>query len=76
VLEKLEIAVAARPELWSTTSVTATACLGPCFDGPNVVVYPESCWYAHVTIGDIDELVAEHLENGRAVERLRAVEED
>src|SRR3954463_3523423 len=24
---------------------TACACLGPCFDGPNAVVYPDGVWY-------------------------------
>ena len=76
VLERLETALAARPSLWSTTSVTATACLGPCFDGPNLVVYPESCWYAHVAPADVDELVAVHLESGRPLARLLSVEED
>jgi (2Fe-2S) ferredoxin len=48
---------------------TATGCLTPCQVGPNVVVYPEAVWYAHVTPVDVQEIVDAHL-NGRVVERL------
>jgi (2Fe-2S) ferredoxin len=37
-------------ERGSNARVTACACLGPCFDGPNAVVYPEGTWY-----GGLDE---------------------
>ena len=36
-----------------------------------VVVYPEAVWYTYVDREDIDEIVDEHLQNGRIVERLR-----
>jgi (2Fe-2S) ferredoxin len=36
-----------------------------------LVIYPEAVWYSYVDREDIDEIVAEHLENGRIVERLR-----
>src|SRR5512141_860439 len=26
--------------------VTPCGCLGPCFDGPNAVIYPDGAWYA------------------------------
>ena len=35
-----------------------------------VVVYPEAVWYSYVDQADIDEIVDEHLTNGRVVERL------
>ncbi len=60
-------------ETWSEVSVTPTLCLGPCFDGPNVVVYPEGVWYARVQPEDVDELVTSHLAQGKTVERLRHV---
>lgn len=43
--------------------VTPCGCLGPCFDGPNAVVYPDGVWYAGLEVGDADEL-AEHLAGG------------
>jgi sirohydrochlorin cobaltochelatase len=43
--------------------VTACACLGPCFDGPNAVVYPDGVWYGGLAPEDADGLV-EHLTTG------------
>ena len=43
--------------------VTETACLGPCFDGPNAVVYPDGTWYAGLGDGDADAIV-DHLIDG------------
>lgn len=71
VLEALREAIASRPSLWSEVSVTACGCLGPCFDGPSVVVYPDAVWYAAVAPADVDEIVDAHLAGGRPVERLR-----
>ena len=50
--------------------VTGSSCLGPCEQGPTVVVYPEGTWYTFVDNGDIDEIVESHLKNGQIVERL------
>jgi len=63
--------VAARPELWGAIAVTACDCLGPCFDGPNAVIYPEGVWYSAASAADAREIVDEHLVAGRVVERLR-----
>ena len=49
--------------------VTATGCLTPCQVGPNVVVYPEGVWYAHVAPSDVAELIEAHLA-GRVFSRL------
>ena len=43
--------------------VTGCACLGPCFDGPNAVVYPDGTWYGGLTEEDADRLV-DHLIDG------------
>lgn len=43
--------------------VTATGCLGPCFDGPNAVVYPDGVWYAGLDAADATGLAA-HLSGG------------
>lgn len=42
---------------------TACACLGPCFDGPNAVVYPDAVWYGGLDESDADAIVA-HLVDG------------
>lgn len=48
----------------------AAGCLDACERGVAVVVYPEGTWYGPVTVADVDEIVSEHLVNGRPVERL------
>ena len=47
------------------------SCLDRCDEGPVLVVYPEAVWYTYVDREDIDEILSEHIENGRIVERLR-----
>jgi (2Fe-2S) ferredoxin len=42
---------------------TACACLGPCFDGPNAVVYPDAVWYGGLDEADADAIV-DHLVDG------------
>lgn len=62
--------VCRRGDLGARVQVTESGCLGPCFDGPNVVIYPDGVWYAGVTASDVDEIVAEHLVGNRPVTRL------
>jgi sirohydrochlorin cobaltochelatase len=50
--------------------VTACACLGPCFDGPNAVVYPDGVWYGGLTADDADA-IARHLLDGVVHEAKR-----
>lgn len=71
IRERLEAALIARPALWATVKVTACGCLGPCFDGPTLVVYPAGIFYRGVTPADVDEIVTSHLEGDQPVERLR-----
>jgi (2Fe-2S) ferredoxin len=51
--------------------INTAGCLDRCAEGPVMVVYPESVWYSYVDREDIDEIIEEHLKNGRVVERLR-----
>jgi (2Fe-2S) ferredoxin len=54
-----------------STRVNQAGCLDRCQHGPVIVVYPEGVWYTYVDETDVDEIVEEHLKNGRVVERLR-----
>ena len=51
--------------------INSAGCLGRCDEGPVLVVYPEGVWYTYVDKSDIDEIIEEHLKNGRVVERLK-----
>jgi (2Fe-2S) ferredoxin len=51
--------------------VSSAGCLDRCEEGPCVVIYPEGTWYTYVDREDIDEIIHEHLQNGRVVPRLR-----
>jgi len=70
VFTALQRAVGARPDLWGRVAVTPCGCLGPCFEGPNVVVYPEGVWYRGVKPEDAEEIADRHLVGGVPVERL------
>ncbi|WP_296227401.1 (2Fe-2S) ferredoxin domain-containing protein [Ralstonia sp. UBA689] len=61
----------AAPHMAKDVRVNRAGCLSRCADGPAVVVYPEAVWYTYIDTTDIDEIVDEHLVNGRIVERLR-----
>ena len=50
--------------------VNKAGCLDRCAGGPVAVVYPDETWYTYVDTTDLDEIVEEHLKNGRVVERL------
>ena len=47
-----------------------TGCLDACEYGPSMVVYPEGIFYGGVQLGDVDEIVREHLVNNKPVKRL------
>ena len=54
--------------------INKAGCLDRCDEGPVIVVYPEGVWYTYVDREDVDEIISEHLQNGRIVERLRLPE--
>ena len=59
-----------RHDLYDTVKLNTASCLGPCQQGPTVVVYPEGCWYGNVQPADAAEFAISHLVNGHPVERL------
>lgn len=50
--------------------LTKVKCLDQCGRGPVMVVYPGGVWYGGVDEAQAREIVAEHLEHGRAVEKI------
>ena len=51
--------------------INKAGCLVRCDEGPVLVVYPDAVWYQYVDTDDIEEIIQEHLINGRVVERLK-----
>lgn len=50
--------------------INMAGCLGRCEHGPVIVVYPEAVWYTYLDEEDIDEIIGQHLQQGKIVERL------
>ena len=50
--------------------INNAGCLDRCAEGPVLVIYPEGVWYTYVDREDLDEIIAEHLIQGRIVKRL------
>jgi NADP-reducing hydrogenase subunit HndC len=53
-----------------TVLLTDCGSIGFCSIGAAVLVYPEGVWYAQVRAEDVPEIIEEHLEKGKPVERL------
>lgn len=51
--------------------INSAGCLDRCDSGPVIVIYPEETWYAYVDRQDLDEIIENHLMQGKVVERLR-----
>jgi (2Fe-2S) ferredoxin len=58
-------------QLFETVAVSTSSCLGPCGEGPSVLVYPEGVMYGGVKKEDVAEIFEQHLVNDTPVERLR-----
>ena len=58
------------PAVKGLFEVVRTGCFGLCALGPIVTIYPEGACYTHVTVDDVEEIVAEHIVKGRIVKRL------
>ena len=57
-------------QAFTKVQVTATGCMGPCSEGPTVLVYPEGIMYGGVTKADVNEIFEDHLLGDKPVERL------
>jgi (2Fe-2S) ferredoxin len=61
-----------KRQAYDKVAITYSGCLGPCDNGPNVLVYPEGVLYSGVSAADVTEIFDSHLEGGQPVERLLA----
>ncbi len=60
----------AKKGLSDEISVVETGCNGFCAAGPIMVIYPGGTFYQYVKASDVPEIISEHIEKGRPVERL------
>ena len=51
--------------------VTNSGCLGPCEQGPTVVVYPSGTWYTQVKEEQVAVILDEHIGKGTPAESLK-----
>jgi (2Fe-2S) ferredoxin len=58
------------PELAEQIRVQRSGCLDACEHGPSMVIYPDGVFYGPVTPADVQEIVTEHLLNGRILTKL------
>lgn len=54
----------------SRVRINPSGCLNRCQNGPVCVVYPDNVWYQYVDRADLEEIIVEHLQNDRIVQRL------
>ncbi len=74
LLPKLSQSIMAR-SLLQKVSIVPTACLGPCDNGANLLVYPGAFMYTSVKPEDLDGIVEQHLMGGQPVtEKLAPAE--
>ncbi|EKV02939.1 (2Fe-2S) ferredoxin domain-containing protein [Leptolyngbyaceae cyanobacterium CCMR0082] len=50
--------------------VAASSCLGQCGSGPNVRVAPDNVWYCRVHPHDVNDILEQHIQQGKPVKRL------
>ena len=50
--------------------VNSAGCLDRCELGPTMVIYPEGIWYKCETNEEIDQVLTQHIQNGKPVKHL------
>ena len=59
-----------QQELYDKIQVTATGCMGPCSEGPTVLVYPEGVMYGGISKDMVNTIIEEHLLGNKPIESL------
>ena len=63
-----------KRRLSAKVELKQTGCHGLCSQGPVVVIGPQKVFYRQVTAGDVSEIVAETVAQGKVIERLLYVD--
>ncbi len=69
VRKKLEKEIKKR-NLQEDVKVFKTGCFGFCKLGPIIVVHPDRTFYVQVSPDDVDDIISDHIQNGKLVDRL------
>jgi NADH:ubiquinone oxidoreductase subunit F (NADH-binding)/(2Fe-2S) ferredoxin len=69
IYKNLETSIAQKG-LNGKVSLVKTGCFGFCEQGPIIKVMPDRAFYVRVNPSDVDEIVEQHLLQGKKVERL------
>ncbi len=71
ILMALNVGLLERGHQPGEVLVTASSCLGPCEQGPTLVIYPDGIWYAQVKDEHVGAILDEHIGKGKPVESLK-----
>lgn len=74
LLEKFSMGIEEKM-LFGKAIISSSSCIGPCSIGPVVVIYPDGVWYNKVKPEDVDEILDQHIGQGKKVERLEMPDE-
>ena len=75
----LEVKAALEGELKArglSVPIVETGCLGPCAQGPVIIVKPENVFYENVSKDDAAEIVTSQIKEGKIVDRLVHMDEE
>ncbi len=56
--------------LFGKVVLSGSTCVGVCSAGTIVIVYPDNVWYQGVKPEDINDILEQHIQNEKPVERL------
>lgn len=56
--------------LHKSVKVIGTGCMGPCSNGPVVIMANDKTFYQNVTVADVKDIVEQHIKNHKVVDRL------
>lgn len=56
--------------LHKSVTVVGTGCMGPCSNGPVVILANDKTFYQNVAVADVSEIIEQHIKNHKVVDRL------
>ena len=75
ILRRIEGLLIGEAVSGARVGATGAQCLGPCFDGPNAVVYPDGVWYGGLADADAEAIVR-HLVDGDVLAAKRLADDE